>query len=78
MQEQKMMHTAVARERTILKNVYLWMTAGLGLSGLIAWFVAGSPALLRAMVGPVLVSAGLSPGSSPAVRRFCVRWSGIP
>jgi FtsH-binding integral membrane protein len=51
MQEQKMMHTAVARERTILKNVYLWMTAGLGLSGLIAWFVAGSPALLRAMVG---------------------------
>ncbi|HOR80806.1 MAG: Inner membrane protein YbhL [Spirochaetes bacterium ADurb.Bin315] len=51
MQEQKMMHTAIARERTILKNVYLWMTAGLALSGLVAWLVAGSPALLRAMVG---------------------------
>ena len=51
MQEQKTMHTAIARERTILKNVYLWMTAGLGLSGLVAWIVGRSPALLRAVVG---------------------------
>ncbi|HAP56406.1 MAG TPA: hypothetical protein DCR02_01110, partial [Sphaerochaeta sp.] len=40
-----------ARERTILKNVYLWMTAGLGLTALIAFFVASNPPLLRALVG---------------------------
>ncbi|NLE15084.1 MAG: Bax inhibitor-1/YccA family protein [Spirochaetales bacterium] len=40
-----------ARERTILKNVYLWMTAGLGLTALIAFFVASNPSLLRALVG---------------------------
>ncbi len=42
---------AVVRERTILKNVYLWMTAGLGLTALIAFFVASNPALLRSLVG---------------------------
>lgn len=41
----------MARERTILKNVYLWMTAGLGLTALVAFFVAGNPSLLRALVG---------------------------
>ncbi len=51
MHEHNTMSTAIARERTILKNVYLWMSAGLGLSGLIAWFVASNPALLQAMVG---------------------------
>ncbi|MGH0053261.1 MAG: Bax inhibitor-1/YccA family protein [Sphaerochaetaceae bacterium] len=40
-----------ARERTILKNVYLWMTAGLGLTALVAYFVSSNPALLQALVG---------------------------
>lgn len=41
----------VARERTILKNVYLWMTAGLSVTALISFMVASSPSLLRAFVG---------------------------
>ncbi len=45
------LQNVVARERTILKNVYLWMTAGLGLTALIAFFVASNPSLLRALVG---------------------------
>lgn len=43
-----------ARERTILKNVYLWMTAGLGLTALISYFVASNPALLQALVGNMM------------------------
>ncbi len=42
------------RERTILKNVYLWMTAGLGLTALISFFVASNPALLQALVGNMM------------------------
>lgn len=45
------LQNVAARERTILKNVYLWMTAGLGLTALIAFFVASNPPLLRALVG---------------------------
>ncbi len=37
------LQNVAARERTILKNVYLWMTAGLGLTALIAFFVASNP-----------------------------------
>ncbi|MFA5698522.1 MAG: Bax inhibitor-1/YccA family protein [Sphaerochaeta sp.] len=51
MPNEKMMNTSIARERTILKNVYLWMTAGLGLSALVSSFVASNPALLQALVG---------------------------
>lgn len=39
------------RERTILKNVYLWMTAGLALTAVIATLVASSPSLMKALVG---------------------------
>ena len=42
------------RERTILKNVYLWMTAGLGLTALISYFIASNPALLLAIVGNMM------------------------
>ena len=45
------LQNVAARERTILKNVYLWMTAGLSLTALIAFFVASNPPLLRALVG---------------------------
>lgn len=48
------LQNVTARERTILKNVYLWMTAGLGLTALVAFFVASNPSLLRALVGNTL------------------------
>lgn len=38
---------ARTRERTILKNVYLWMTAGLSLTGVIAWGIGNNPAYLQ-------------------------------
>ena len=37
------LQNVATRERTILKNVYLWMTAGLGLTALVAFFVASNP-----------------------------------
>ncbi|MGE4455004.1 MAG: Bax inhibitor-1/YccA family protein [Sphaerochaeta sp.] len=43
-----------ARERTVLKNVYLWMTAGLGLTALIAYFVASNPAFMQAIIGNMM------------------------
>ncbi len=49
--ETSLLQNVVARERSILKNVYLWMTAGLGITGLIAFFIASNPSLLRALVG---------------------------
>ena len=42
------------RERTLLKNVYLWMSAGLGLTALVAYLVASSPTLLYALMGNAL------------------------
>ncbi len=43
-----------ARERTLLKNVYLWMSAGLALTAIVAYAVASSPTLLYALMGNVL------------------------
>jgi uncharacterized protein len=40
-----------ARERNILKNVYAWMTAGLALTGVVAYTVSQSPGLLRTIFG---------------------------
>ena len=42
------------RDRTLLKNVYLWMSAGLGLTALVAYLVASSPTLLYALMGNAL------------------------
>jgi len=33
------------RERSILKNVYLWMTAGLAMTGVVAYLVATNETL---------------------------------
>lgn len=44
--------------RSLLKNVYLWMTAGLALTGVVAWGVASTPALLNLVFGnPLLLIA---------------------
>jgi hypothetical protein len=39
------------RENTLLKNVYLWMSAGLALTGAVAYFTANSPSLLNIIYG---------------------------
>ena len=47
------------RERNILRNVYLWMTGGLGLTGVIAWGVSSNPDLMRAIVANQVIFFGL-------------------
>ena len=51
--------SAAERERTILRNVYLWMTLGLAMTGVVAMYVAGNPNLLRAIIGNQLLFFGL-------------------
>lgn len=43
------------QDRTILKNVYLWMTAGLFLTAVVAWGFAGSPFFLSYIQNPILM-----------------------
>lgn len=40
-----------ARQRTIIRNVYLWMTAGLSLTAVVAWWSANSPTVRQALFG---------------------------
>jgi len=40
-----------ARYRTILRNVYMWMTVGLSLTAVVAWWSASSPAVRNVMFG---------------------------
>ena len=47
----QMLSNVKSRERSILKNVYLWMTAGLALTGVVSYTVASSPALMRIFLG---------------------------
>lgn len=42
---------AQARYRTILRNVYMWMTVGLSLTAVVAWWAAGTPAVMQLMFG---------------------------
>jgi FtsH-binding integral membrane protein len=46
-----MLENVNVRERSIVKNVYLWMTAGLGITGIVAFFVASNPSLMKALIG---------------------------
>jgi FtsH-binding integral membrane protein len=39
------------KERNILKNVYGWMAAGLGVTGITAFAVAGNPTIMRMLLG---------------------------
>lgn len=39
----------LARERSILRNVYLWMTLGLAITGVAAWYVANNQTLYQAI-----------------------------
>jgi hypothetical protein len=50
-QHAQMLSQVRNRERSILKNVYLWMTAGLAMTGVVAYAVATSETLLRMFLG---------------------------
>lgn len=49
--KEQILSTPWLRERNILRNVYIWMTAGLALTGVIALGIAASPSLVRALAG---------------------------
>ncbi|MFW6337703.1 MAG: Bax inhibitor-1/YccA family protein, partial [Alkalispirochaetaceae bacterium] len=40
-----------ARDQSILKNVYTWMALGLAITGVVALYVASTPALMQTLVG---------------------------
>lgn len=47
------------RVNSFIQGVYNWMALGLGLTGLVAFFVAGSPTLLQLIIGNKLIFFGL-------------------
>lgn len=49
MNRENVISTPKTRVNGLLKNVYLWMTAGLALTGLVAYGVASNPSLLNAI-----------------------------
>src|SRR5260370_24774519 len=53
--------SAVAAERVtaFLRAVYGWMCAGLAITAVVAYMVAGSPALLQVLIGNQLLLFGL-------------------
>ncbi len=60
-----------------MNQVYLWMTAGLGLTALVAWAIASSPTALNLifsntwlLIGLVIAQLGLVVGLSAAVQRL--------
>ena len=50
-QRAQMLSQVKNRERSILKNVYLWMTAGLAMTGVVSYAVANNETLLRMFLG---------------------------
>jgi FtsH-binding integral membrane protein len=68
---------AQARERSIMSQTYLWMTAGLLVTGAIASLTANSPTLLNLIYGSqwtfmilVIVEIGLVVGISAGINRL--------
>jgi FtsH-binding integral membrane protein len=48
---EQMLSSVRERENSILKNVYIWMSCGLALTGVVSYLVATTPALLRMFLG---------------------------
>jgi len=48
--KEQVLGVPAVRERSLLKNVYLWMTAGLALTGIVALFIASRPSLVMTLV----------------------------
>jgi FtsH-binding integral membrane protein len=51
--------STVARERSILKNVYIWMTVGLALTGFVAHGVANNPQLMQMIFSSKIAFFGI-------------------
>ena len=43
----------------LMRNVYVWMTAGLAITGIVAWLVSNSPAALALIFGNQIIFWGL-------------------
>lgn len=50
---------AAARDRSIIKNVYLWMTAGLALTGVVAFGLSSNQSLMIALVSNSVLFFGI-------------------
>jgi len=61
------------RERNILRNVYLWMTAGLALTGVISFGIAGNPTMIRTLVSSPMLFFGLIIGEFALVLYLSAR-----
>jgi len=46
-----MLRNVTAREKSIIKSVYVWMTAALAITAGVSYAVASSPSLMRALMG---------------------------
>ncbi len=64
---------AGVRERSIIKNVYLWMTAGLALTGVVAFWLSGNVSLMRALVTNSVLFFGLIIGEFALVMYLSAR-----
>jgi FtsH-binding integral membrane protein len=53
------LETAAVRERSILRNVYLWMTFGLALTGIVALGIASNPRFVITLVSNPLLFFGI-------------------
>jgi FtsH-binding integral membrane protein len=54
-----MTNQVAERERSILRNVYLWMTAGLAITGFVAWYIAGNEELLIRLFSNMALLIGI-------------------
>ena len=61
------------RVNEFIRSVYNWMAIGLGLTGLVAFYVASSPALVQMVFGNQLVFFGLIIGELALVFALSVR-----
>ncbi len=55
MSKENIISTPQARSNTLLKNVYLWMTAGLALTAVVAYFIGTNESLLKTIYSTGLI-----------------------
>ena len=65
--------TVQLRVNAFVRSVYNWMTIGLGLTGLLAYYVANTPALVRLIFGNQLIFFGLIIGELALVFAISAR-----
>ena len=75
--KERVLNFPQVRERSILRNVYLWMMAGLALTGVVSLFMASRPQLVLALVRTPALFFGLIIGQfvlvaflSPRIHRM--------